>query len=66
MAFSVNLNVRGDPARNRRLAEILAADVAGYSRLMGAVEEATIERLKRPKLESGSCGATAGVGLIYI
>jgi adenylate cyclase len=31
----------------RRLAAILAADVAGYSRLMGADEEGTHERLKR-------------------
>jgi TolB-like protein/class 3 adenylate cyclase/Tfp pilus assembly protein PilF len=30
----------------RRLAAILAADVAGYSRLMGADEEGTYERLK--------------------
>jgi TolB-like protein/class 3 adenylate cyclase len=30
----------------RRLAAILAADVAGYSRLMGAEEEGTLERLK--------------------
>ena len=30
----------------RRLAAILAADVAGYSRLMGADEERTHERLK--------------------
>src|SRR5215471_9524901 len=30
----------------RRLAAVLAADVAGYSRLMGADEEATHERLK--------------------
>jgi class 3 adenylate cyclase len=30
----------------RRLAAILAADVAGYSRLMGADEECTLERLK--------------------
>src|SRR6516165_5880329 len=36
------------PAMNqtRRLAAILAADVAGYSRLMGADEEGTHERLK--------------------
>ena len=35
------------PARvERRLAAILAADVAGYSRLMGADEEGTLERLK--------------------
>src|SRR5690349_18559184 len=31
----------------RRLTAILAADVAGYSRLMGADEEGTHERLKR-------------------
>jgi class 3 adenylate cyclase len=30
----------------RRLAAILAADVAGYSRLMGADEEGMHERLK--------------------
>jgi adenylate cyclase len=29
-----------------KLAAILAADVAGYSRLMGADEEGTLERLK--------------------
>jgi class 3 adenylate cyclase len=33
-------------ATTRRLAAILAADVAGYSRLMGADEEGTQERLK--------------------
>jgi adenylate cyclase len=31
----------------RRLAAILAADVAGYSRLMGVDEEGTHERSKR-------------------
>jgi adenylate cyclase len=35
----------------RRLAAILAADVAGYSRLMGADEEATLERLKAHRRE---------------
>ena len=30
----------------RRLAAILAADIAGYSRLMGADEEGTLARLK--------------------
>lgn len=30
----------------RRLAAILAADVVGYSRLIGADEEGTLERLK--------------------
>ena len=32
---------------NRRLAAILAADVVGYSRLMGANEEGTLAALKR-------------------
>src|ERR1700732_2985871 len=35
----------------RRLAAILAADVAGYSRLMGADEEGTHERLKALRRE---------------
>ena len=35
----------------RRLAAILAADVAGYSRLMGADEEGTLERLKALRCE---------------
>jgi adenylate cyclase len=35
----------------RRLAAILAADVAGYSRLMGADEEGTHERLKAHLVE---------------
>jgi adenylate cyclase len=35
----------------RRLAAILAADVAGYSRLMGADEEGTLERLKAVRRE---------------
>jgi class 3 adenylate cyclase len=33
-------------SQTRRLAAILAADVAGYSRLMGAGEEGTLGRLK--------------------
>jgi adenylate cyclase len=36
---------------SRRLAAILAADVAGYSRLMGADEEGTLERLKTLRRE---------------
>src|SRR5271163_4468256 len=35
----------------RRLAAILNADVAGYSRLMGANEEGTLERLKALRSE---------------
>ena len=33
-------------SQTRRLAAILAADVAGYSRLIGADEEGTLERLE--------------------
>jgi Adenylate and Guanylate cyclase catalytic domain len=38
-------------SQTRRLAAILAADVAGYSRLMGADEEGTHERLKALRCE---------------
>src|SRR5262249_34071234 len=42
---------RGRMSQSRRLAAILAADVAGYSRLMGADEEGTLERLKALRRE---------------
>jgi len=42
--------VASDPVR-RRLAAILAADIAGYSRLMGADEEGTLARLKAYRSE---------------
>src|SRR6516165_2294189 len=57
----------------RRLAAILAADVAGYSRLMGADEEGTHERLKAhrrqlvdPKIREhhGRIVKTTGDGLL--
>ena len=57
----------------RRLAAILAADVAGYSRLMGADEEGTHERLKvlrrelaDPKIKEhrGRIVKTTGDGLL--
>src|SRR5258707_13700034 len=38
-------------SETRRLAAILAADVAGHSRLMGADEEGTLERLKALRCE---------------
>src|SRR6266404_9708882 len=38
-------------SQTRRLAAILAADVAGYSRLMRADEEGTLERLKALRRE---------------
>jgi adenylate cyclase len=60
-------------AATRRLAAILAADVAGYSRLMGADEEGTLERLKAlrhelvdPKIAEhhGRIVKTTGDGLL--
>src|SRR5262244_3884743 len=57
----------------RRLAAILAADVAGYSRLMGADEEGTHERVKAhlrelfdPKIRehSGRIVKTTGDGVL--
>jgi len=60
-------------ASTRRLAAILAADVAGYSRLMGADEEGTHERLKAhfrevvdPKIEEhhGRTVKNTGDGLL--
>ncbi len=41
----------GQSRVERRLAAILAADVAGYSRLMGVDEEGTLERLKALRRE---------------
>src|SRR5438132_12848856 len=57
----------------RRLAAILAADVAGYSRLMGVDEEGTHERLKAHRRElvdpkigehSGRIVKTTGDGML--
>ena len=57
----------------RRLAAILAADVAGYSRLMGADEEGTLARLKAHRRElidpkiaehSGRIVKTTGDGML--
>src|SRR5690242_17124059 len=58
---------------NRKMAAILAADVAGYSRLMGADEEGTHTRLKAhrrelvdPKIAEhhGRIVKTAGDGML--
>ena len=38
-------------SQTRRIAAILAADVAGYSRLVGADEEGTLARLKTHRRE---------------
>ncbi len=60
-------------SQTRRLAAILAADVAGYSRLMGADEEGTLDRLKAlrhelldPKIaeHQGRIVKTTGDGLL--
>src|ERR1051325_2924045 len=60
-------------ASTRRLAAILAADVVGYSRLMGADEEGTLARLKAhrrdwidPKIREhhGRIVKTTGDGLL--
>src|SRR5712691_8440917 len=60
-------------ASTRRLAAILAADVAGYSRLMGADEEGTLARLNAhrravvdPKIaeHAGRIVKTTGDGLL--
>ena len=57
----------------RRLAAILAADVVGYSRLMGADEEGTLERLKTLRRDlvdpqiaehKGRIAKTTGDGLL--
>src|ERR1700756_4676647 len=42
---------RSDMTATRRLAAILAADVAGYSRLIGADEEGTLNRLRSIRAE---------------
>src|SRR5882672_7086291 len=62
-----------NPPVQRRLAAILAADVAGYSRLMGADEEGTLARLKALRAElidptiashNGRIVKTTGDGLL--
>jgi adenylate cyclase len=60
-------------SQTRRLAAILAADVVGYSRLMGADEEGTLERLKTLRRDlvdpqiaehKGRIAKTTGDGLL--
>src|SRR5947207_525967 len=45
------MNTGGRVRAERRLAAILAADVAGYSRLIGADEEGTLNRLRSLRAE---------------
>src|ERR1700694_2137295 len=63
----------GQDRIERRLAASLAADVAGYSRLMGADEEGTLTRLKALRAElidpviaehNGRIVKTTGDGLL--
>jgi adenylate cyclase len=63
----------GQARVERRLAAILAADVAGYSRLIGADEEGTVRRLKSMRAglidptiagHNGRIVHTAGDGLL--
>ena len=67
------MEAAGSARVERRLAAILAADVAGYSRLIGADEEGTLSRLKAlraeaidPKLSGhhGRIVKTTGDGLL--
>jgi len=51
-------------SQTRRLAAILAADVAGYSRLMGADEEGTLDALKAIRHELGDPKIAAHHGRI--
>jgi adenylate cyclase len=48
------MHTGGRVRTERRLAAILAADVAGYSRLIGADEEGTLNRLKSVRAESST------------
>ncbi len=47
----------------RKLTAILMADVAGYSRLMGADEEATVDAIPCPVLHMGGPSGCWLVGL---
>jgi adenylate cyclase len=59
-------------SQTRRLAGILAADVAGYSRLVGGDEEGTLERLKalrpefRPAVGGQRDGLTGGPAMMTL
>ena len=70
---AVKMNVVAGPSRERRLAAILAADVAGYSRLVGADEVGTLaqwqvhlDTLFEPKIRDhhGRIVRTAGDGIL--
>jgi adenylate cyclase len=67
------MNTEGRVRAERRLAAILAADVAGYSRLIGADEEGTLHRIRAIRAEvidpkiaahNGRLVKTTGDGLL--
>ena len=51
---------KGKKATQRKLTAILCADVMGYSRLMGADEEATIETLTAYRKVFGCTSTSTG------
>src|SRR5208282_4829426 len=56
------MDTAGRNRAERRLAAILAADVAGYSRLIGADEEGTLDRLRSIRAEVTDPAITAHRG----
>src|SRR5689334_3412429 len=50
-AYELNMASPADQKVQRRLAAILAADVVGFSALMGVDEEGTVERIKSLRRE---------------
>jgi mercuric reductase len=51
-------------SQTRRLAAILAADVVGYSRLMGADEEGTLNRLRAIRAEARAHGIAVKTSIL--
>jgi adenylate cyclase len=69
------MNTGGTERAERRLAAIMAADIAGYSRLIGADEEGTLARIKSLRAEvidpalathRGRLVKTTGDGLLVV
>jgi class 3 adenylate cyclase len=54
--------ILGAETASRRLAEIIAADVAGYSRLVEADEEETLARLRSLRHDPMDPNSTRGAG----
>jgi len=62
--FATREDILAEEPVERRLAAILAADVAGYSRLVGADEEGTLARLKAIRRDLIDPAITAHKGRI--